>query len=59
MQNLSHSVAKWLNMQDPKTEKFKTDLGFIQQGAKDLVGTGRMSNQQYQDLMEVLPSPNS
>ena len=59
MQNLSHFVAKGLNMQDPKTEKFKTDLGFIQQGAKDLVGTGRMSNQQYQDLMEVLPSPNS
>lgn len=59
MQNLGHFVAKGLNMQDPKTEKFKTDLGFIQQGAKDLVGTGRMSNQQYQDLMEVLPSPNS
>lgn len=59
MQNLGHFVAKGFNMQDPKTEKFKNDLGFIQQGAKDLVGTGRMSNQQYQDLMEVLPSPNS
>ena len=59
IQNLGHFVAKGFNMQDPKTEKFKNDLGFIQQGAKDLVGTGRMSNQQYQDLMEVLPSPNS
>lgn len=59
MQNLGHFVAKQFNMQDPKTEKFKNDLRFIQQGAKDLVGTGRMSNQQYQDLMEALPNPNS
>ncbi|WP_107824168.1 hypothetical protein [Campylobacter concisus] len=59
IQNLGHFVAKGFNMQDPKTEKFKNDLGFIQQGAKDLVGTGKMSNLQYQDLMEVLPSPNS
>ena len=59
IQNLGHFVAKGLNMQDPKTEKFKNDLGFIRQRAKDLVGTGKISNQQYQDLMEVLPSPNS
>lgn len=38
---------------------FKNKLRYIQQGAKDLVGTGKMSNIQYQDLMEVLPDPNS
>nr|DAK29884.1 MAG TPA: hypothetical protein [Caudoviricetes sp.] len=59
IQNLGHSVAKVFNMQDPKTEKFKNDLGFIRQAAKDLVGSGKISNQQYQDLMEVLPSTNS
>ena len=59
IQNLGHSVAKVCNMQDPKTEKFKNDLGFIRQAAKDLVGSGKISNQQYQDLMEVLPSTNS
>jgi hypothetical protein len=59
IQNLTHFIAKGFNMQDPKTERFKNKLGFIQQGTKDLIGSGRMSNQQYQDLMEVLPNPNS
>ena len=59
IQNLGHFIAKGFNAQDPKTEKFKNNLGFIRQGAKDLVGSGKISNQQYQDLMEVLPDPNS
>ena len=59
IQNLSHFIAKGLNMQDPKTEMFKNKIKYIGQGAKDLVGSGKMSNMQYQDLMEVLPSANS
>ena len=59
IQNLTHFVARGLNWQDPKTEMFKNKLKYIRQGAKDLVGSGKMSNIQYQDLMEVLPDPNS
>ena len=59
IQNLGHFIAKGFNAQDPKTEMFKNKLKYIRQGAKDLVGSGKMSNIQYQDLMEVLPSANS
>ncbi len=59
IQNLGHFIAKGFNVQDPKTEMFKNKIKYIGQGAKDLVGSGKMSNIQYQDLMEVLPSANS
>lgn len=59
IQNLGHFIAKGFNAQDPKTEMFKNKIKYIGQGAKDLVGSGKMSNIQYQDLMEVLPSANS
>lgn len=59
IQNLGHFIAKGFNAQDPKTEMFKNKINYIRQGAKDLVGSGKMSNIQYQDLMEVLPSTNS
>ena len=59
IQNLGHFIAKGFNGQDPKTEMFKNKIKYIGQGAKDLVGSGKMSNIQYQDLMEVLPSANS
>ena len=59
IQNLGHFIAKGFNAQDPKTEMFKNKINYIRQAAKDLVGSGKISNIQYQDLMEVLPSANS
>lgn len=59
IQNLGHFIAKGFNAQDPKTEMFKNKINYIRQAAKDLVGSGKISNIQYQDLMEVLPNANS
>ena len=59
IQNLFHFIAKGLNMQDPKTEMFKNKLENIGQAVKELEGSGKMSNIQYQDTKKTLPNPNS
>ena len=46
-------------MQDPKTEMFKNKLENIGQAVKELEGSGKMSNIQYQDTKKTLPNPNS
>ena len=59
LQNATHGVANFFGVQDPDTQFFKDTLRMAQQQAKDMLGSGKISNMQYYDLLRALPDPNA
>ena len=59
VQNATHGVANFFGIQNPDTQFFKDTLRMAQQQAKDMLGSGKISNMQYYDLLRALPDPNA